>query len=312
MGLDSTQRLARATQSLQGLSVGDAFGERFFTSPQIVERLIEQRALTAGPWYYTDDTVMALSVVDVLSDCGEIDRDRLADFFGARYRLDPARGYGGTAHGILGRIAAGEPWHEVAPSVFDGGGSMGNGGAMRSAPIGAYFFDDMDRVVVEARKSAEVTHAHHEGQAGAIAVALAAAYVATGGTHAEELFTTVLAGTPDGATRAVLAQAAELPLESDIRTAVSALGNGTQVISQDTAPFSIWCATRHLGDFAEAMWTTVAGLGDRDTTCAIVGGIIAAAPTVKIPEEWLTARESLDRMGRSLLGAWFSPSRGGG
>lgn len=306
MNLDLQQRLARARQSLEGLSVGDAFGERFFTSPHIVERLIELRALASGPWQYTDDTVMALSVVDVLEDCGEIDRDRLADFFAARYRLDPARGYGGTAHGILTRISSGESWSEVAPSVFDGGGSMGNGGGMRSAPIGAYFFDDVERVVMEARRSAEVTHAHPEGQAGAIAVAVAAAYVAAGGLQPAELFQSVLARTPDGATRAVLAQAAELPLEYDVRTAVNVLGNGTQVIAQDTVPFSIWCAARHLGDFTEAMWATVSGLGDRDTTCAIVGGILAAAPTVTIPQEWVAARESLDRMGRSLLASRFS------
>lgn len=305
MRLDFHHRRARARQSLEGLSVGDAFGERFFGSPHIVERLIESRAIAAGPWGYTDDTVMALSVVDVLEDCAQIDQDRLADLFAARYRLDPARGYGGTAHGILTRISAGEPWHDVAPSVFDGAGSMGNGGAMRAAPIGAFFYDDPDRVVVEARRSAEVTHAHPEGQAGAIAVALAAAHVAAGGSEATALFQSVLARTPDGATRAVLAQAAELPLDYDVRTAVSVLGNGTQVIAQDTAPFAIWCAARHLGDYTEAMWTTVSGLGDRDTTCAIVGGILAAAPAVHIPDEWLVARESLDRMGRSLLAARF-------
>ena len=303
---DAKERLARAKQSLDGLSVGDAFGERFFTTPHMVERLIELRAIAPGPWHFTDDTVMGLSVVDVLEDCGEIDCDRLADFFAARYWLEPARGYGGTAHGILSRLAGGEPWREVAPSVFNGGGSMGNGGAMRSAPIGVYFHDDLDRVVAEARKSAEVTHAHAEGQAGAIAVALAAAYLAGGGTDPGELFRTVLDRTPDGDTRAGLKQAAELPLSYDVRTAVNALGNGTQVLSQDTVPFSLWCAARHLGDFTEAMWTTVAGLGDRDTTCAIVGGILAAAPHVDIPEEWRTARESLDRIGRGLLDVRFA------
>jgi ADP-ribosylglycohydrolase len=152
---------------------------------------------------------------------------------------------------------------------------MGNGGAMRSAPVGAYFFDDLDRVVAEARKSAEVTHSHPEGQAGAVAVALAAAYVATGRRHPAELFEAVLGRTPNGETRAGLVRAAELPFGTEVRVAVEALGNGTQVLAQDTVPFSLWCAARHLGDFAEALWTTVAGLGDRDTTCAIVGGILS-------------------------------------
>ena len=76
---------------------------------------------------------------------------------------------------------------------------------------------------------------------------------------------------------------------------MSALGNGRKVISSDTVPFSLWCAARHLGDFVEAMWTTVSGLGDRDTTCAIVGGIVAlAAGRSSIPEDWLRAREALE------------------
>ena len=81
-------------------------------------------------------------------------------------------------------------------------------------------------------------------------------------------------------------------------------------LAQDTVPFALWCVARHLGDFEEAMWRTVSGLGDRDTTCAIAGGIIAAAPTASIPSEWLDAREDLDRMSRTLI-PHDSPREGG-
>ena len=291
---DPKGRLRRAHRSLEGLSVGDAFGDRFFTTPHTVEHWIEQRALPAGRWPITDDTVMAISIVDVLAGQGAMECDLLAALFGARYRLDPARGYGGTAHGILTRIAAGEPWAGVAAEVFGGTGSMGNGGAMRAAPIGGYFFDDFYQAADAACQSASVTHAHPEGQAGAIAVAVAAAWVACGGAQAAEMFAAVLDHTPDGETRAGIEQAARLPLSYDVRTAASALGNGTRVISQDTVPFTLWCAARHLGDYEEALWTTVAGLGDRDTTCAIVGGIVALGADTVIPPGWLASREPLD------------------
>jgi ADP-ribosylglycohydrolase len=60
-------------------------------------------------------------------------------------------------------------------------------------------------------------------------------------------------------------------------------------------PFAFWCAARHLDDFQQVMWTRVSGLGDRDTTCAIVGGIVAlAVGPRRIPSEWIAARERLD------------------
>lgn len=293
-------RVVRARVALDGLSLGDAFGEKFFVSPDVVDGLIADRAVPAEPWYWTDDTAMALSVVEVLERHGEIDRDALAQAFAGRYAQDPRRGYGGTAHDILRRIAIGESWSVVAPSVFSGTGSMGNGGAMRVAPLGAFFAGDMPRVVIEARKSAEVTHAHPEGKAGAIAAAVAAAWACeqrdVSEPDPESLFATVLAHTPDSNTRGGIARASRLPLDVDVRTAVSVLGSGSRIIAEDTVPFSIWCAAGHMKDYVEALWATVAGLGDRDTTCAIVGGIVACATgPEQIPAGWLAAREPLPR-----------------
>lgn len=45
----------------------------------------------------------------------------------------------------------------------------------------------------------------------------------------------------------------------------------------DTVPFALWCAARHIDDYAEAIWTTVSAGGDNDTNCAIVGGIVVLA-----------------------------------
>ena len=47
MSLDATPsaRLVRAALSLEGLSVGDAFGEQFFVDPYTVNDLIEARTL---------------------------------------------------------------------------------------------------------------------------------------------------------------------------------------------------------------------------------------------------------------------------
>lgn len=178
---------------------------------------------------------------------------------------------------------------------------MGNGGAMRVAPVGAYFADDMDAVIREAVASAEVTHANPDGQAGAVAVAVAAALAARMGEGTMErsgsaLLQAAFEATPEGATRAGLARALTIPLDYAVATAASVLGAGYRVLSWDTVPFALWCAARHIDDWVEAMWTTVAGLGDRDTTCAMVGGVVVLAHGPEaIPAAWLEAREPLER-----------------
>ncbi len=81
---------------------------------------------------------------------------------------------------------------------------------------------------------------------------------------------------------------------TSVEAAVSMLGNGTGVSAQDTVPFALWCAGEQLHNYEEALWLTVSGLGDRDTTCAIVGGIVSLSCGIDgIPLAWRQAREPL-------------------
>jgi ADP-ribosylglycohydrolase len=288
-------RLERARAALEGLSVGDAFGERFFQHPDVVGNLIMHRALPAPPWPYTDDTEMALSIAATLRRYGGIDQDALAESFAARY--DPSRGYGPAMHRLMRRIGGGESWRTAAASLFEGQGSYGNGAAMLVAPLGAYFADDLDLAVEHARRSAEVTHAHPEGIAGAVAVAAAAAWawrIGQGQAPPESLLELVLPHVPAGEVQSRLRRATNLSPGAPVVTAVGILGNGIAISAQDTVPFCLWCASSWLKDYEAALWTTASGLGDVDTTCAIVGGIVAAASgVVGIPTEWRAAREPL-------------------
>jgi ADP-ribosylglycohydrolase len=290
-------QLKRARRALEGLSVGDAFGECYFVPPKDALEMIATRSLAGGRWSWTDDTAMASAIYTVLAKHGAIDRDALAAEFARRYQRDPRRGYGATAHEILANLGLGAPWREIAGAVFEGKGSMGNGGAMRAAPVGAYFAEDYARAAEEARASAEVTHAHPEGKAGAIAAAVATAWAwqhrEDASVGAAELFETVLRFTPEGSTKRGIELAAKLPDGTSVAEAVTSLGNGSRVISEDTVPFALWCAAHHLDDYEDALWTTVSGLGDRDTTCAITGGIVVFTSEAPIPEEWLAAREPL-------------------
>ncbi len=280
-------RLVRMKRSLDGLSVGDGFGERFFWEDK---GHIATGTLPAGPWYWTDDTAMALSIVSVLEEKGTIERDLLAERFGRRYAEDPGRGYGAGAHHLLERVSKGEHWSVVAPSLFGGMGSLGNGGAMRGGPLGAFFADEpVERIIEEARASAAPTHAHFEGVAGAIGVALAAAYVARG--RREGLLYHVIEHLPASEVREGVVRAAHLSARTSVRKAVDVLGNGSRVSAPDTVPFALWVASHRLSSFKEALWETVEALGDIDTNCAIVGGIVGLS--AEVPAEWLAAREPL-------------------
>src|SRR2546422_90396 len=168
---------ARAVASLRGLAVGDAVGACYFIP--LNQPLLADRLLPPDPWYWTDDTEMACSVLAVLRSHGRVDQDTLARSFADHHDFD--RGYGAGVNRMLRLIRQeGANWREHAAGMFDGRGSWGNGAAMRVAPLGAWYgADDLDRVVAEAVASAQVPHTHAEGVAGAVAVAVAAALAAT-------------------------------------------------------------------------------------------------------------------------------------
>src|SRR5437588_10592708 len=113
-------RLERARYSLEGLSVGDSLGDRFFKHPDVALPLIYARALPAPPWRFTDDTQMALSVMACLERFGHIDQDFLASSFAESY--DPSRAYGVAMHLHLAEIRAGVFWKASAESLFAGQG----------------------------------------------------------------------------------------------------------------------------------------------------------------------------------------------
>lgn len=289
--------LQRAREALDGLSVGDAFGQCFFQPAELSEPWLRQRLAPPGPWPYTDDTQMSLSVLQALAADAGIERDGFALSLARHYDYD--RAYGPSMHRVLARIADGEHWSEVAAASFGGTGSYGNGAAMRAAPVGAYFCDDLDATVEQATRCAQVTHLHPEGIAGAVATALAAAHACrfrqagVRPTHAQFL-AAVTGSLPASEVRSKLARAQAMEHVSSLDYAVALLGNGTLISAQDTVPYALWCCAQSLEDFPSALWLAVAAGGDRDTLGAIVGGVVACFVGAQgIPADWLERREAL-------------------
>lgn len=298
MPLDHSTRLELATETLEGLSVGDALGEALSYAHSRARELQHFSSFRAGILRFTDDTAMALGVVECLARCKTIDEDALAWIFAKNFRADSERGYGKMSRRTLSALAEGAAWRTLSASAF-GGGSFGNGSAMRVAPLGAYYFDDLAKVRELAAASARVTHSHPDGIAGAVAVAVAAAQATTCRSEGVEsarigIWEAVLAHTPGGATARGLRSAREYSTETPVSAVAKAVGCGYDVSCQDTVPFAIWNACRCLDKFREALVSTVEVGGDCDTNAAIVCGIVASYVTpAAIPIDWLSARERL-------------------
>jgi ADP-ribosylglycohydrolase len=295
---DQLERITRMRLSLDGLGLGDALGEMLSYRAHMAPRLLATNELPTGPWRHTDDTEMAISICSVLKSHGSIDQDALAKRFARRFERDPDRGYGKMTRIQLREIIAGADWRNTAANAFSGQGSMGNGSAMRVAPLGAYFADNLTICAEQARASSMVTHTHPEAVAGAIATAVAAAiaYQLRNEQPAacKALLEVVLQHTPESEVKRRLLLAANLPRETPVTDAGKLLGKGDAITAQDTVPFCIWMAAHHLGDFATAIGRAISVDGDCDTNAAIVGGIVAlSAGRENISTKWLSAREKV-------------------
>lgn len=259
--------------------MGDALGSQFFVPG--LQAGLRRRELPEPPWQWTDDTEMACSVVAVLARHGEVEQDALAQSFAAHHDFD--RGYGPAVNRMLRLVRQeGADWRALSTALFDGRGSWGNGAAMRVAPLGAWFADDPEQAVAQAELSARVTHQHEEAVAGAMAVAAAAALVAEGSQPGRtppggsELMDGVMAFLPRSAVLAGMRRAQDMLDYSDPGTVAAVLGCGRRTSAHDTVPFTLWAVGRHPGDFEQALLATAQAGGDTDTTCAVVGGVVAS------------------------------------
>ena len=291
-------------KSLQGLAIGDAFGDSFFGNYEQILTHIHTRTIPKTTlWEFTDDTVMGIGILQHLQQYGQVQPDQLAQTFALNYNKDPKRGYGATARRLLEDVQAGGDWKILSPAVFDGQGSMGNGAAMRAAPLGAFFYpfeDNFERVKPQSELAAMVTHAHLEAQTGALAIALAAMWViwekdTEQPLSAEDFIRLILEELPPSDTTSKISKALSFPKDTHIDTLVNVLGNGKNLMSQDSVPFSIWCIAHYRDNFEEALWAAVSALGDRDTICAMVGSVvILSAPSETIPALWKNSVETVE------------------
>ena len=189
----------------------------------------------------TDDTVLTVAVADAI--LRERDYGEAIHEFANRH---PSHGYGGMFRDWM---------RSSKPRPYD---SFGNGAAMRVCPVG-YAFDTADETLIQAQRSAEVTHNHPEGIKGAQATALAV-YLARRGAPKEEIRSQIASW-----------------FDYDLNRTVDEIRPNYcfDVTCQGTVPEAI-VAFLDAGSFEEAIRNAVSLGGDADTLACITGGIAEA------------------------------------
>ena len=279
---------------LLGVAIGDALGAsregRGMASKGEVESLAEKLSWLT----YTDDTHMTIGVPQSLVDSQGFDGEHMAQTFIRNYEAEPWRGYGPGPPRIFRMIKAGEPWNRAGSKLY-GGGSFGNGSAMRVAPIGLLYGDHPAELREIACQSSLITHCHQLGKEGAALEAYAVALATNTPPDREvdpEVFIQQLHNfIQHPRYRQKIACIGELLAEEDRVRVVSVLGNGVEALR--SVPTAIYSFLRHPKSYEDSVLYPISLGGDTDTIAAMAGAISGAYLGVEaIPHRWRAKLEN--------------------
>jgi ADP-ribosylglycohydrolase len=279
--------------SALGAFVGDAMGREVEGWPWELIRARYGILKEIGEGIYTDDTEMMIGIMESLKDDPGFDPALTAQRFLDNFH--PFRGYGGRIYGIMARLRQGTPWDQV------GTDSWGNGGAMRIAPIGFFFYDEQEQCKENALLCTEITHRHPQGLAGAVAQALGVGMAIQKGINGEAIdqiaFLKEIVQGVRGVDRGVaqeLERIAEMGQGGDLEQKIERIAaTFPRDVSAKGAVPAAFAAFLLNADFRDTMQTAVNGGGDTDTIGAMAGALAGAYYGFSsIPLAWLESLEN--------------------
>jgi len=275
-----------------GCAVGDALGLSLW------------RGVFDGRW--TDDTHMMIGVAESLIANKGFDGNHMALTFIKNFDEEPWRGYASGPPKVFRLIKSGVPWSEAAKSLFGGQGSFGNGAAMRVAPVGLLYYDDLESLRRVAYNQSRITHTHELGMEGAAlqacAIALAVKANPPNELNPKTSLKELISFTNINIYKYKLRRAGELLNEPDKRVVVKELGNGVEAFN--SVPTAIYCFLRNINSFKDAVTYAISLGGDADTIGAMTGAISGAYHGIEaIPTSWiekLERRDYIENLARQL------------
>ncbi len=180
-------------------------------------------------------------------------------------------------------------WVGVSPER-SGVYSAGNGPAMRSAIIGAYFYNDPERRRSFVSASTRLTHTDPKAETAAMAVAEAAALAMAGQGSAGALPARLAELGKDEEWNEVCTKIEKaLAREDSVSSFADSLGlsKGASGYSYHSVPLALYAWLRSPHKDREALISALNCGGDTDTVGAIVGALAGTSVRVEnIPIEW--------------------------
>lgn len=289
--------LPRFQGCIVGLAVGDALGwpTEFIHDLSIIRSKYGPDGLTdlvagrhpAGT--YTDDTQMSLCVARALIEAGKKSLDELMQVMAREFvewsnSPDNNRAPGGTCMAGCQNLEQGLPWRDAGVPH-----STGCGSAMRTAPIGLYFWDDEARLIEVARASSVLTHRHPITQSAAAATALLVAWAIRGDNpdHYPERLSKIMHEMDGG--HAVAELVAQVPhlLDRNPDEVLCAGVLGESWAGHEAVASALYCFCRSPKDYRQTVITGANTVGDSDSIACIAGAISGAYNGIdSIPEKW--------------------------
>ena len=167
--------LDRVVGAVLGSAAGDALGAGYeFTNPGPDREIAMEGGGAFGwaPGEWTDDTQMAVAILDVIAT-GSSDLDAIASNFLAWYQAGPVD-VGNQTSSVLGSAAIPQDLAVVAVAFMDANPeAAGNGALMRTAPVALAALDDRTEIAGLAGSIASLPHAHPDSVAACVLWSLA-------------------------------------------------------------------------------------------------------------------------------------------
>ncbi|GAA4289053.1 ADP-ribosylglycohydrolase family protein [Georgenia daeguensis] len=291
---------ARVRGCLLAGALGDSLGRPFEGEWAVTEHAVAEVLSGAGALTWTDDTSLMVALAEHLAGLPEttdLDDEALARSFARAWHAEPHRGYGANPPRIFAAVLTGGDWRDLARDSFGGAGSLGNGGAMRAAPVGA-LPGGPEHAADVARQTAAITHAHPDGQDGAALIAVATWFCLR--TRPDDLDPAELLSTVAGHLRSpslITALDAVVAGLAEDEPADVARRTGTGIAAAEAAPAALSAFLHHPADPVAAITFAVAMGGDTDTVATMSGCLSGAlVGEQRLPDGLVARLEAASRI----------------